>query len=216
MIDNVDFEMLVEAIEVRLYHGSERNLRVLKPDAINVGTRLSSPRWSIFFWRDPARAANWAVFSLLRSIFRDKERRRGLGLTELAYDPVLGKAVVIRAEVATWKKVVARRIVYVYEVDVPPWKIGLGHSSTIEEYTVDEETEYNSRRAIQVTDAVFDSSVVVVADRDALIAYVDNLWKRIPQRTGAMLMKPDYFDTFNALSRKYAHGEIQPGDKLTL
>ena len=217
MSENVDFEIaLSESLaDITLYHGSERDLRILKPDAINVGTRLSSPRWSVFFWRDAARARDWAVFSALRAIYRDKAQRQRVGVSTLAFDPRLGRGIVLAGELSSWIRANREKSVFVYEVSIPIWKVGLGHSPNIEEYTVDEPVSYLTKKKIDLSEETIEASVVTVESKEELQSYVDGVWNSLRGRTGEPLMRSDYYETFNLLSRELAAGKIRPGQSLS-
>ena len=210
---DVDLLLVHEAVlDVTLYHGSQRRLDMIKPDSVNAGTILSKPRWSAFFWRERERALSWAVFSLVREVFR--ERRKELGLTRIGYDPPSGKAMVLATEMEIWKRATRDRSVFVYTVDVPAWHVGMGHTPDIEEYTVDEQMTPRDAYEARVTPQLLTDRMLQFQSADAMREHLSRLEVGKQSRFGHFLMHDDHYDRFNDLSRRAAKGEIQPGQAI--
>jgi hypothetical protein len=205
---------------VEMYHGSSKKMGILEPNSINMGTKFSKPRWSIFLWNDKERAYNWAIYSVFREVFKQKREE---GWTkkdhDFLYDPVSGKIYVQDIALSDWRKALNGKSIYLYTVKVPMMDLDIGHAKDIEEYTIDTPTKYTSVDELNIDDRIFRLSTIIAPDTRITRAKLDMAEGRIKPNLlrrflGATVMHDDYFDDFNNASRGLHTGELKPGDDI--
>ena len=108
-----------------LYHGSYKKLDVINPLSYNNGTKFSKARMSSFWGTDREMCIKFAFMRLIQSggylIHFDKDLKYKVKPNE--YDQIL--------------KYAKDKKLYIYSKKVPKEYIGIGHSPTEGEYTID-------------------------------------------------------------------------------
>jgi hypothetical protein len=215
--------LLAEGVgDVTMYHGSDTFVKKLLPNSINMGTTLSNPRWSVFLWRDRTMAEKWAVYALVRSTFR-QNRAKGLAWSkathDFLYNPADGTTLIARDHMEDWMNCFMGKSVYVYAAQVPVWKLGVGHSKEIEEYTIDETVPYRNVETIPMSVETMRRCILWTSMDE-----INDLKKRMAEgkikpnllrNLFGSIMHDDYFDDFNSASRGLAHGLLKPGQSIT-
>lgn len=111
---------------IKLYHGTDIQLDIIKANSPNVGTRLSKPRTSIFLTDIKESAALWGIASGLRN---NKYKRM--------FDLKNGKLLLYKENENDIIRILKTMKSYVYEITVDGNKLGRGHTKNIGEYTID-------------------------------------------------------------------------------
>jgi hypothetical protein len=218
-MDYIGYLLSEGPVDVQMYHGSDKYMRRLDPFSINMGTSVSQPRWSIFLWRNRDIAISWAIYSLVRSTFREKKSIGWNKKThDYLYNPQTGGTLIDERSKQDWLNAIEDKDVYLYNLEVPLIEIGIGHTKDIDEYTLDRPSEYRSVEKIKVTKDFILETIQFCSE-----AKIMEMKRRMAQgkirpsllrRIFGPLMLDDYFDDFNTLSRGLALGEIRPGDSI--
>lgn len=126
---------------VILYHGSpDKFEKTLTPMGVNVGTKLSKPRRSIFLTNDKTGCILFGIFRIVWHDLKDKTHAR----------PVVD--FYNNHKIFFWDKdrklitdYLKNRKIYVYTVKVKPEKLGAGMYPNVDEVTLDEPIDYDTR-----------------------------------------------------------------------
>ena len=133
---------------IRLYHGSSVDIkeRIITPISINVGaTRMSSPRWSTYFWDNLEMAIQWAITWEVQETMN----------TRCLYRNHDGKSLLVNNTGLSDEKFIdkilkAKPTFYIYETVVPIKKLEMGSTAVIPEYTVSETVKIVKKTKIRV------------------------------------------------------------------
>ena len=133
---------------IRLYHGSSVDIkeRIITPISINVGaTRMSTPRWSTYFWDNLEMAIQWAITWEVQETMK----------TRCLYRNHDGKSLLVNNSNLSDEKFIdkilkAKPTFYIYETIVPIKKLEMGSTGTIPEYTVSETVKIVKKTKIKV------------------------------------------------------------------
>ena len=122
-----------------LFHGSDKDLKVISPTSINMGTRLSKQRMSSFWCRSPEYATLWALdwAAIYYGIpyFHDIDRR--FFVVPEIY--LKNKSTGEEGWAEEWiLKYLDKYKLYIYKARIPIRDIGIGQLP-INEFTVDKE-----------------------------------------------------------------------------
>ena len=134
--------------KVRLYHGSDEKLKMLKPIGLDLGNTFNKPGWSIFTFKNYDYAATWAAYVSLKKGMRylystDRQFKRDIDkyfdtYMPVAYDTSTNEAVLCQDIIPALFKSMNGLVkyYYVYTMDVDRKYVSIGNDSTLDEYTV--------------------------------------------------------------------------------
>lgn len=191
---------------MKLYHGSDLKVSVLKPLGVNMGLRFQTPQWATYFWNDYTLALKWAVFQHIR-------RRK---LCKVLYEVPTGNFIVKQEDVSSLKRAIGQ-LVYVYETEQSFGKYGYGSSPDIEEYTVAGDVVPDKTHSVKVTKELLGTCMTVM-DTGQIQTYVQRLRQGEFKPRNVFLSM--LMDREKDIQRHKYHqlitaGVLQPGDDLS-
>lgn len=146
----------MKMLKKTFYHGTDKKLITLKPVGINMGSRFSNPKWSIYFWKDEKLAELWAIYQTCRRNTKIKT----------IYHIQSGKFVIKNTDLNTLKREIRGLKAYVYSKEFPITQMGLGSSPDIDEFTYDKEVVPDSVKEIKITDIILNESIVIMSEAE--------------------------------------------------
>ena len=147
---------------MKMYHAATGNYSSLKPMGYDLGNSLQKPGWSLFCFRKEEYSKGWAVFQFVKKHRKEMKinptwsvKHHKLMITMDMYNRVCDYVETTYEEMP----------VYVYEFNIPCYKVGVGNDSSHHEYTVREEiTEFDVTRIDLDVDAIYDNVAIVSED----------------------------------------------------
>ena len=133
-----------------LYHGSNKDLKTIKPTSINMGTRLSKMRMSSFWAKDKEYSLLWALMFTFQSSglpYHVSLKNKKIYTIDTSYAT---KSSPDRFKhVSIWlQKAYKKQPLFLYTLkDVEVKKVGRGQIN-IDEYTIDEEVTPTNKKQL--------------------------------------------------------------------
>lgn len=191
----------------QLFHGSDKNLKVLEPLGVDMGLSFQKPKWAIFFWEDFETARLWALFQHIR---RNK-------LATVYYHIPTGKALMDSQLKHALTSIVGQKI-YVYEKTLKIGEYRYGSSPEIKEFTTENSIVPDKKTVITITDKMVDDSILFMSKSD-IANYLSELANgKFTHRRGrlfSLLTNKDRDQLRHKYHRLIKAGELQYGDDLS-
>jgi hypothetical protein len=164
---------------IRLYHGSGDKYEggVLRAVAPNMGTMLSKPSWSVFFWDNEGDAWRWAIYRHLTRVYNLGRKHMTKGEKHrmlVSYHFPEHSAMVRSDGTEDWEWYLGQqssrgRKVYVYSAMVEVHAVRPGNMGQVREWTVDSDVSWEKESGMDVLEAF--RRYVKVTDPDTWNSY---------------------------------------------
>lgn len=216
-------EFTLMPLTIYMYHGSDRELDILKPTAFNAGHKFKKPSWSVFLWNQYNLAYKWAAFKCLMYFIKLIPDRKST---------IFGKHINIGfndydQELYVWNQeyekflravIEGKPKFYVYTIEVPiNSKFNFGNNNSQPEFAYDGELKIHKKDTYILTEKIYRECFKPVSDekyeqlmKNGLTDNVRGVLGYIFEPTNEVMGKWKY------VTRKVKHGEIQPGDDLDI
>lgn len=192
----------------KVYHGTDKELSVLKPIGVNMGHRWAKPQWSIFFWGDYTKAYKWAVYQVCRRSTK----------IDLMYHLPTGGFAITETNFKLLVKQIQGKKGYVYHATIPRLQLGYGSSPDIEEYTYNKNVVPEDTTVINIDTKIL-STVAVILSENTYAAYrSDVISGKYSGKRGflySLLMDSERDQLRHDYHKKIRQGILSPGDDLS-
>ena len=203
--------------EITIYHGSVIDIRgkTINPLSVNVGaTKISTPRWSTYFWDNKYYAIHWAITWAVQGTmnticcYKGNDAKTIIGKNKNVTDDEFIKLIL--------KK---KPVIYVYETKVKTNKLEIGSVPSLKEYTVSEPVVITKKEKIYITKDMIDEHISFMNEKD-----LREYWKQldyinhIPNVRGPILnsILSNEIDEYRTLIEDdLRNGKIKKGDDIS-
>ena len=200
--------------DIEFYHASDYLLKELKPVSPNLGNKLESPKWVVYLWKDKKRAR---LFAIQKAVRRMMNSGKWNTYKKPVYDVTSGKSFILQDEKNDIEKASIGLKSYVYTTRANLRSLGVGHASSIPEYTSTDSLPIIKTEIITITKEIFDASFEFVTAED-IYRYKTKVYPKYSRGILANIMN-DQQDTLKKemyIKRQMKSGNIHPGDNYPL
>lgn len=211
---------IVNLLNKTLYHGSINKYDILKPLGVDFGNIFQKPGWSLFCWDNYRNAERWAVltFSVCSNEINTIIKKYGNEKIEYRFIDDNNGIIMTKESLNNIDKYILKKkntYIYVYEFDYPVYKIGVGNTKHLDEYTIRDNIKDFKLHKIKVTKELITKYVKIVDKIDYDKKY-DIKYMRYGKISKMIYNREfiDNMDIYDKLRIDMDNGKLKPGDKL--
>ena len=171
--------------KITLYHGSPKKLEIINPNKaqVNVGTKLSKPRFSTWWCRDPWYPIYFAshrsgVFYKFLQEYLGKNINKVFFSDYYIFDNVMKKIYMNEKLKNLYKKHFNDVICYLHSITIDTKDVGRGHHYQTEEFTIDKPVKVDNIETITFK-KLYDKIIWIPESEMHLRAANENTYKNM-------------------------------------
>lgn len=217
MKDNIDITKLLDKT---LYHASINKYDTLKPLGIDFGNIVQKPGWSLFCWDNFKNAERWAVLTFITCSdeLNNVIKKYGEEKIEYIFTDDNNGIIMTKDSLNNIDNYILKKknlYIYVYEFKYPIYKIGIGNTKHIDEYTVRDTIKKFKLHKIKVTKKLL-SKYIKIVDNINYDKKYDIGYKRYGKLSDIIYNREfiDNLDIYDKLRKDMDDGKLVPGDRF--
>lgn len=206
-------------LDTIFYHGAAELYPKLAPISPNLGNRWESPKWVTYMWTNKENARKWAVHKVIsKKIKALKQANLVKGLRSGLLDTETIKSFIIDKQYDEIKKIAVGLKCYIYIFKVAPESLGVGHSSSLDEYTsTDKHPQIIDIEEVKITPKLFDNVFIPITEKEyekLKKELLDRPVFRKDELAGLMWDQQTIYDIEKYIKDRMTANEISPNDDI--